>query len=92
MLIFIMQKPRAMQVNVEKYIDFDLKAIPCDRIEACKMALLKRAKMLWMPTLLKVWRVSAVASEEQAVLLTAKRIRLKLINTEEKLFEKTLQR
>ena len=44
MLIFIIQKPRAMQVNVEKYIDFDLKAIPCDRIEACKMALLKKSK------------------------------------------------
>ena len=33
-----------MQVNVEKYIDFDVKAIPCDRIEACKMALLKKSK------------------------------------------------
>ncbi len=28
----------------EQNIDFDLKAIPCDGIEACKMALLKKSK------------------------------------------------
>ena len=28
----------------EQNIEFDLKAIPCDGIEACKMALLKKSK------------------------------------------------
>lgn len=32
------------QAMKEQSIDFDLKAVPCDGIEACKMALLKKSK------------------------------------------------
>lgn len=42
--------------------NFELKACSCDGIEACRMALLKRARIGLMPTLLRVWPVSAAVS------------------------------
>ena len=77
---------------MKKYIDFDLKAIPCDRIEACKMALLKKSKNALDANFIEGMACIGGCNVGAGFLLTAKRIRRKLINTEEKLFEKTLQR
>ena len=38
------QETAMMQLLEEQNIDFDLKAIPCDGIEECRMALLKKSK------------------------------------------------
>lgn len=45
--------------------NFELKACSCDGIEACRVALLKRAKISPMPTSSKEWRASADASAAQ---------------------------